>query len=150
MSPIVDIALRVFLGGTFLYAGIVKVPPSAEFAFALAPFTVIPEGSISLIATILPVIEIGAGVAILIPWTRRPAAAFLLILCLAFISLLTWALANGIIVSCGCFGRDSSPSAAKMLLAIGRDVVLAAAACALLLWPSQNGNPRSSGRHQAA
>jgi hypothetical protein len=36
-------AIRLFLAGIFFYSGIVKASSSAQFAVALAPFTLIPE-----------------------------------------------------------------------------------------------------------
>ena len=36
-------AIRLFLAVIFLYSGLVKASGSAQFAIALAPFTLIPE-----------------------------------------------------------------------------------------------------------
>jgi hypothetical protein len=47
--------------------------------------------------------------------------------------VLGWALANGIIVSCSCFGEDDGPSAVKMVIALVRDLVLAGVALSLLV-----------------
>jgi hypothetical protein len=47
--------------------------------------------------------------------------------------VLSWALANGIIVSCSCFGQDDQPSAMKMMLALGRDLFLAGLALVVIL-----------------
>lgn len=122
------LVLRVVLGAVFLYAGVVKTSASAQFALTLVPFTFLPPVWLPGIALILPGIEIAAGLAILIRPTRRIGAALIFLLCLVFCIVLAWALANGIIVSCSCFGRDETPSAWKMMLALGRDVLLALAA----------------------
>ncbi len=50
------------------------------------------------------------------------------LLCLLFIAVLGWALANGIIVSCACFGQDETPSAAKMAMSLIR-APFAASSC---------------------
>jgi hypothetical protein len=47
--------------------------------------------------------------------------------------VLGWALANGIIVSCSCFGEDDHPSAMKMALALARDLFLAGLALVIIL-----------------
>jgi F0F1-type ATP synthase membrane subunit c/vacuolar-type H+-ATPase subunit K len=52
--------------------------------------------------------------------------------CSGFIS---WALASGIIVSCGCFGADEAPSAGKMIFAILRDGFILSSALAILFLP---------------
>ena len=127
--------LRFVLAGIFLYAGLVKSLSSAQFAIALIPFTVVPSEWIGTIALLLPLAEIGAAVLLLLPSTQRIGALAILALCLLFIAALGWALANGIIVSCACFGKDETPSAMKMAAALGRDVLLAAAALAVFFQP---------------
>lgn len=124
---------RVFLGGIFLYAGIVKASASEAFALALVPFTILPDSWIGAFAILLAWTEIAAGVLILLPRIHRVGSALILLLALLFIGVLTWALSNDIIVSCGCFGSDETPSAAAMQTAILRDLGIAcAAACALV------------------
>jgi hypothetical protein len=68
------------------------------------------------------------------PGTSIPAlgASLILGLCIIFAIALGWALANGIIVSCSCFGDDDEPSATKMGIALLRDLVLAGLAISLL------------------
>lgn len=126
------LGLRVFLGGLFLYAGLVKSSSSAEFALALVPFTFVPSAWLGTLALALPVVEIIAGLLILLPWTKRAGAWLILLLSLVFAIALGWALANGIIVSCACFGQDETPSAAKMIAALARDGLIALAAAAVL------------------
>lgn len=122
------ILLRILLGLVFLYAGIVKASASESFALALVPFTIIPEGWTDAVAMTLAVTEIIAGLLILLPRVHRLGSLVILCLALLFSGVLSWALSNNIIVSCGCFGEDTAPSAAKMQLAIARDIGIAAAA----------------------
>jgi putative oxidoreductase len=121
------LALRIVLGLVFIYAGWVKSMASDQFLYALIPFTFLPIETLPWIARILPILEIVAGLLVLIGW-RRIGGGLILILCLIFISVLGWALMNGIIVACACFGQDETPSAGKMLIALGRDVLLATGA----------------------
>lgn len=136
------LVLRVVLAAVFLYAGVVKSSASAQFALTLVPFTFLPPAWLPGMALLLPGIEIAAGLAILIRPTRRIGAALIFLLCLVFCVVLTWALANGIIVSCSCFGRDESPSAWKMMLALGRDVLLAMAAAVVFFEETLRSKPR--------
>lgn len=126
--PHLLLAARILLGGIFLYAGVVKASASEEFALALIPFSILPESWTGTVAVVLAWTEIIAGVLILLPKVHRAGSALILFLLLLFIGVLTWALANDIIVSCGCFGGDDAPSAAAMRMAIFRDIALAAAA----------------------
>jgi uncharacterized membrane protein YphA (DoxX/SURF4 family) len=126
-------AIRLFLAVIFLYSGLVKASGSAQFAIALAPFTLIPETWIRPLSILLPFAEIAGGALILAPRTKRIGACLILGLCLVFITALSWALANGIIVDCSCFGEEQRPSFAKMTLALMRDMFLAALAFIVLL-----------------
>jgi uncharacterized membrane protein YphA (DoxX/SURF4 family) len=128
----VHLGLRLALGALFLYAGLIKAGASEEFALALIPFTFVPGGWGSYLAVGLAVTEILAGVLILLPRVYPLGALLILGLCAVFIVALTWALANGIIVDCACFGRDEAPSAEKMVMAVVRDVVIVMAAATVL------------------
>ncbi|NDG70371.1 MAG: DoxX family membrane protein [Proteobacteria bacterium] len=129
------LCLRLALAGLFFYAGVVKAGASQEFAIALLPFTLVPPEWTMPLALSLAWIEILAAILLLLPRIFPLGAALVCALCVLFISVLSWALWNGIVVSCGCFGADNSPSAWKMLLAIGRDILLLAAASAILVLP---------------
>jgi uncharacterized membrane protein YphA (DoxX/SURF4 family) len=129
------LALRLILGITFLYAGIIKASASQAFIVALLPFTFIDSMWTGPLAIGLAWMEILAGVLVLAPRIYEAGAAMIAGLCLVFIAVLSWALWNGYIVSCGCFGEDMAPSAAKMLLAIGRDILLLVAAVAIMMIP---------------
>jgi uncharacterized membrane protein YphA (DoxX/SURF4 family) len=126
-------ALRIVLAAIFLYAGVFKATASEQFLVALVPFTFLPATLLLPVSLLLPVIEILAGLLLLLPRTHRLGAALALALLLIFIGVLGWALSQGIIVSCSCFGEDDEPSAWKMIIAILRDLVLAAMALWLLL-----------------
>jgi len=125
---------RVFLGGIFLYAGTIKASASEEFALALVPFTLLPESWTGPFAVVLAWTEISAGLLVLLPRIHRLGSAMILLLALLFIGVLTWALSNGIIVSCGCFGGDETPSAGAMQMAVLRDTGIACAAAFTLVF----------------
>ena len=125
---------RVLLGGIFLYAGTIKASASEEFALALVPFSILPESWTPTFAVLLAWTEIAAGLLVLTPRIHRLGSAMILLLALLFIGALTWALSNGIIVSCGCFGGDETPSAAAMQMAVLRDIGIACAAAFTLVF----------------
>ena len=128
------------LGATFLYAGITKAWADQQFAMVLVPFTIFPPEWLGTLALTLALMEIVAGLLILLPHGHAAGAALIALLLMAFIAILTWALANGIIVACGCFGAEEAPSAFKMLISIVRDLgFLLLAIVALMI-------PRASGR----
>ena len=123
----------MILASIFLYSGLIKASSSAQFAIALAPFTFLPETWIRPLSILLPLCEIIAGLLILVSPTKHLGAGVIFVLCILFATVLGWALANGIIVSCSCFGEDDQPSAMKMALALGRDLFLAGLALVIIL-----------------
>ena len=135
MKSAILLLLRISLAAVFFYAGAVKAGASQEFAMALLPFTFVPTQWTMPLALALAWTEILAAILLVLPRVFPLGAALVGALCLLFIGVLSWALWNGIIVSCGCFGADDSPSAWKMLLAIGRDIVLLGAAAGVLVLP---------------
>ena len=122
------VLIRVVLGGIFLFSGAIKASASEEFALALVPFTILPGSWTEPFAVILAWTEIIAGLLILLPRIHRLGSAVILLLSLMFIGVLTWALSNGLIVNCGCFGGDETPSATAMRMAVLRDIGIACAA----------------------
>jgi putative oxidoreductase len=126
------LCLRIALAGLFFYAGALKAGASQEFAMALLPFTFVPPEWTMPLALSLALVEILTAILLVLPRAFPLGAALVCALCLLFIGVISWALWNGIIVSCGCFGGDESPSAWKMLLAIGRDILLIGAATTIL------------------
>lgn len=129
------LCLRIGVAGIFFYAGAIKAGASQSFAIALLPFTFVPPGWTLPLALTLAWLEILAAILLLMPRIFPLGAALVCALCVLFSVVLSWALWNGIIVNCGCFGADDSPSAWKMWLAIGRDIFFLAAAAAILLLP---------------
>lgn len=123
--------LRLALAAVFFYAAVVKARDSRSFAVALLPFTFVPEGWDMTIALSLTYAEMLAGLLILLPGIWRVGAILICGLCLLFIGVLSWALANGIVVDCGCFGPEDEPTKGKMWLALGRDVLIFLASAAV-------------------
>jgi uncharacterized membrane protein YphA (DoxX/SURF4 family) len=136
------VLIRIVLGVTFLFAGAIKAGASEEFALALVPFSILPESWAGPFAVALAWTEIAAGLLVFLPRVHRLGSALILCLALLFIGVLTWALSNGLIVSCGCFGGDEPPSAAAMQTAILRDVGIAAAAAFTLVFGWRS-NPKN-------
>lgn len=132
MRKLLCVVLRVVLGGLFVYAGLVKASDSQQFALALVPFTFLPAGSAGFLAVGLAWTELTAGVLILLPRVYPIGAVVIGGMCLLFIGVLCWALWNGIVVSCSCFGDEGTPSEQAMVLAVVRDAFLLTGAVAVV------------------
>lgn len=134
--------LRLALAGIFLYSGLVKAGSSEQFFAALTPFTMLPESFLQWVARWLPWIETGVGVLLVWPRTARWGAVGALLLLGAFLFLLGWALQQGIVVSCSCFGQEEPPSAARMIAVMLRDGILFLAALGVLFPPPKSHRQR--------
>ena len=102
-------AARWILGVVFIYAGIHKILDPAAFAQAVHLYQILPDGLVNLTALILPWVELFLGVLLVIgPW--MPGAAVLsTLLFMVFMGALSYNMARGLDIGCGCF--SSSPAA---------------------------------------
>jgi uncharacterized membrane protein YphA (DoxX/SURF4 family) len=137
---------RVLLAAVFLYAGIMKLGTSEQFAITIAQFFILPKAWSALFAVSLACFEILVGILLLIPRTAQGAAFVSAALLITFIATLTWAWSQGFTVGCGCFGptEDEPAPGNQIPLAIARDVVLLA--LTLLLAARRSTLQRSAGQ----
>jgi putative oxidoreductase len=126
------LALRLLLGGVFLYAGGVKLASPRAFADGIAAYQILPEACVNVFALALPPFEILLGAWLLIGWRVRSAAFCATCTLLVFLGAIVSARLRGLHVDCACFGADTAGSSfANGPLALVRDGVLAAAALVL-------------------
>jgi putative oxidoreductase len=122
-------ALRLALGGLFLYAGVVKLGTPAEFATEIANYH-LGSALAPLMAVTMPTVEIVLGVALIAgtrPWVRAAALGSAGLLAVFTVAVST-VVARGINVDCGCFGGKSGP---VTMLTVLRDLGLFAMAFAI-------------------
>lgn len=116
-------ALRVIIGGIFVYAGAAKFSDPQAFADSIATFKLLPPQIINILALSLPPFEIIIGIALLIGVQTRATSFALIVLTLIFAFALIQALARGLLVDCGCFG-SGEPSIMKTVMSLARDFLL--------------------------
>lgn len=112
---------RLLLGGTFVYAGLVKSGDVTAFAGEIANYQILPYAWNYLLAAILPSVEFLAGAFLLANRKVRPAALLLGGLNIVFIVVLASVLWRGLDIDCGCFRPGASTTPA---MALWRDVGL--------------------------
>jgi uncharacterized membrane protein YphA (DoxX/SURF4 family) len=104
---IVEWALRLIIGGVFLYASFSKIAHPDEFARAIYYYHLLPESLLHLFALYLPWLELVAGLAIVFgPW-KSGAEILIILMCMLFIAALLSAVLRDLDISCGCFGKGS-------------------------------------------
>lgn len=97
------IAVRLFIGGLFIYASYYKIVQPADFARSIWYYHMVPGNLINLMAIILPWLELICGIAIIIGLWYRGAVIWMNLMTVMFIIALSIAYARGISIDCGCF-----------------------------------------------
>src|SRR5258708_39150890 len=99
------VALRVVLGGSFVYAGYVKLAePWQLFAAGIADYEVVHMWAAKFLAHILPWFEVLIGLLLIAGRWLRISTVSTSLLLLAFFSLMVRAFAGGKEINCGCSG----------------------------------------------
>lgn len=116
-------ATRIILGAIFVYAGSISIGTPEQFADSVAGYQLLPASLINLFALAIPPFEILTGALLIFGWPRRIALFSAVMLTIVFIIALSWAIARGLTIDCGCFGHGK-PSRSGMWISLGRDVVM--------------------------
>lgn len=126
--------VRWALAGMFLVAGVLKLADPAVFAATIDAFGLVPKGTAPLAALVLPVVEIGAGLALV--WDWRGSLGIIVALNVFFIGILSYGLYLGLDIDCGCYGPGDPEGEAfhSLRTSLYRDLVFMAAAFYLYWW----------------
>lgn len=106
------VAVRLALGGVFVYAGAVKIIEPVSFAGSVAAYKILPYFGNFLVAAVLPWLEVLCGLLLIIGYRLKAAALIIILLNLVFMAALAAAIVRGLDIDCGCFrqgGAKSSP-----------------------------------------
>jgi uncharacterized membrane protein YphA (DoxX/SURF4 family) len=97
------LALRLYLGGVFVYASVYKIGYAAEFAETVASYQIVPALAVNAVALVLPWLELICG-ALLIAGVRvRTVSAMLGALLVVFCVAVLVNLLRETPIDCGCF-----------------------------------------------
>jgi uncharacterized membrane protein YphA (DoxX/SURF4 family) len=138
------LVIRLFIAGTFIRAGAVKLADIKEFRLAVANYDILPAGLVAAAAVTVPAVEVVAGLLLLLGVLPVVVAAVLAALLLCFSAAIAVNLARGRVFDCGC-GSNVTPQtigwrhiAVNALLAGGATAVAVAppASLELLRGPS--------------
>ncbi len=97
------VRLQIALGVVFVVAAWPKLMDPPSFAKNIWAYDILPGQLINLQAMIMPGVELVIGLALILGFWRRGAALVSLVLLLIFGAAVSWALATGNPVHCGCF-----------------------------------------------
>jgi len=97
-------SLRLLLAGVFLVSGISKAVAPGEFATIIEAYGLLPSALVTPCALALILLELVAGAGLLLE--KRGALALISLMTILFLLVLSYAIALGLDVDCGCFGPE--------------------------------------------
>ena len=110
-SILLQLPLRVLLGGVFVYAAYNKIPAIQSFAEAIKGFQIVDSethsGLIVMAAFVIPWFELIAGLMLIVGFRARSAALGIGLLLAAFIYALLHVIFTDVDADCSCFGDQN-------------------------------------------
>ena len=117
--------LAIVVGGTFVYAGVVKAIDPIQFGLDIDNFKILPWYVSVRLAFYLPWLEILCGLALIFRVFYRGGLLLLNLLVLIFIGATVAARVRGLDITCGCFGHASQRWSFPQHLAIDFAIFIA-------------------------
>ena len=118
--PYTALLLRIYMAGLFVYAGMVKINYTAEFAETIASYRMVPYWAVNAMAIVMPWIELISGILLICGIRVRSA----LVVIGSLLVMFTVGIAVNLIwqapIDCGCFHTLGDTISWKTLL---RDVI---------------------------
>ncbi|MCX6147065.1 MAG: DoxX family membrane protein [Candidatus Kapabacteria bacterium] len=102
-----NLIFRLFLGGFFIVAGIAKIADPTHFSKEIINYNITPISIVNIIALFLPWLELIVGVLLAFGIKIKTNSIIIGVLLLIFILMVFSAMARGLNISCGCFGKAS-------------------------------------------
>ena len=125
--------VRSLIAVIFLWSGLTKALDPSGFAEVIKAFGLIPETWALPVATVLPLLEMMAGLGLLLDITGSLVLVSGLLL--LFMAILAYGIWLGLDVDCGCFGPEDPEATAfhGLRAALSRDLFIMAG-IAYLFW----------------
>ena len=137
ISPWLTLVSRLLVGGVLVVACYLKVGNTAKSQMAVRAYEVLPISIANTLGVILPWLELGAGLLLILGVAVKWSSIFAAALMFIFIAAIAQAWARGLSIDCGCFGGGGQVAAGKTryLEEILRDLGLAITAIYLIRYP---------------
>ena len=137
VSPALQFAARLIVGGLFIYASLDKIAQPLQFAKVVESYQLLPIALVTLPALILPWVELFAGICLVSGIAVRSAAILLSALLVFFIVILGFNAWRGVEISCGCFSTKIGESENIPLLIV-RDLLILIPGLVIVLFSREN------------
>lgn len=132
---ILSLSIRLILATLFAVAAVPKLISPFSFAEDVAAYGLFPGWIVPLIAVVVPICEFLMAVGLLSPKMLSLSCLALTCLTLAYTALISWSLATGLEIPCGCFPWESRVSSASL----ARNAIILCLE-GVLLWTCRQGD----------
>jgi uncharacterized membrane protein YphA (DoxX/SURF4 family) len=151
LAPWLTLVARLLVGGVLVVAGYLKVGNVAKSKMAVRAYEILPISIANLLGEILPWLEIGAGLLLILGVAVKWSSIFAAALMFIFVAAIAQAWARGLSIDCGCFGGGGqvAPGKTRYLEEILRDLGLAITALYLIRYPLGRFGIENSRKNQA-
>jgi uncharacterized membrane protein YphA (DoxX/SURF4 family) len=150
----VGTVVRLGLAAVWLVAGAGKVADPGTFAVSVKAYQVFPDEMASLVAAIVPLLEMALGLLLLFGVGTRLVGVLSGLLLVVYIAGIVQAWARGLSIDCGCFSRGGqvAPGQTQYPLDLLRDTGFLVLAAWLTIRPRTRVSVDGwlAGRQQAA
>ncbi|OQW99202.1 MAG: hypothetical protein BWK74_02725 [Desulfobacteraceae bacterium A6] len=117
--------IRIGLGMVFVYAGIIKLMDPKDFARIISQYDLLPELFLPVAAIGLPLLELLAGIGVIL--SIRGSLSLVFTLLIFFIAILWYGILKDLNVDCGCFSGEELKGQAGLWEAFYRDLIMTGA-----------------------
>ena len=105
----VALALRLYIGGLFIYASMYKISYTAEFAETIASYQLVPYWAVNVLSVFMPWFELVCGVLLIIGFRAKTAVVLIGGMLVMFTVAVVVNLMRDSPIPCGCFSSVEDP-----------------------------------------
>jgi uncharacterized protein YjeT (DUF2065 family) len=124
--------IRISLGMVFVIAGIPKLFDPKAFAKAVSMYEIVPEQILPLVAIVVPITEVLAGIGLI--FNIKGSLSLIAGLLLVFLAILSYGVLNDLDIDCGCSIPWESARHASLKSALYRDSIMLVMVMYLYIW----------------
>ena len=128
--------LRVVVGAVFIYAAISKILNPSAFANDIDNYRMLPYLLVSLMAIVLPWLELLCGFLLVFGKWLRGSSFIIIAMNILFIIAIGSAIARGLDITCGCFSADGEGTKVGVSRLV-QDILLLGAA-GVIYWHTES------------
>ncbi|WP_462270218.1 MauE/DoxX family redox-associated membrane protein [Desulfobacter sp.] len=123
-TSLIEWALRLFLGCTFIFSSWHKIVSPDQFAVIVYGYDVFPHQIINVLAIVVPFVELVCGITLITGLLKRSGLLIINAMLLGFIFLISFNLIRGHEFDCGCFSLGETKGVWSSIWLLARDLVM--------------------------